>query len=542
MARLTADDVNALNDRHEQWRTKRNLFNSEFEDVRRFVRPNIPHFHSNRVTEGQKKTGNIFDSTATWAAVQLAGGLQGNMFPADERFFEFSLLNKRTEDLDFESQATLERWADEIYFELSKPISNFNGATHEVFMDLVSFGTGVVFQRYSVEHQSMNYMSIPLSQCVIMENDEGMIDALDREWWWTKRQLISAFGEENLPREVVEETGANKEFNIVHSVFPRKERDPNLEDKFNKPFASVHWIRGVDPEEAVVKEGGFDWFPYLVPRWSKLPGEVYGRSPAIDTMPDIVLCNIMMEQFVKAAQLNINPPIVVEEDGFLPPVDYGPSSLIYKTPGASDPVLLQTQGNFPVNLEILEQKRESIVRGFFVDFLMRPQKKERQTATEILDIREEMFRQIGPVIARLEKEYAMLAVQTAYLELNKAKRMPPATGALAQERIKLTMTSQAAKAQMGVKAGNIQRFIQDVVPLLQIDPNLLKIVDFNELGAAMAEYRNVTKRVLKSQEQVQAEIAQEQAQQQQMMQTQQLMDTAGAMKDVATAQEKGLAI
>lgn len=539
MARITPQELELLNNRHDAWQVKRNLFNAEFEDVRRFVRPNIPHFHSNRVTEGQKKTGNIFDSTATWASIQLAGGLQGNMFPADERWFEFALIDRPAQELSLESQAVLEQWGDEIYFELYKPITNFVGATHEVFLDLVSFGTGVVFMGFSAQNQSLLFKAIPLSQCIIMENNEGMIDALDRDWWWNARQIIKEFGEENVPERILKETNSNQEFNVIHSVFPRTERDPDLSDKFNKPFASVHWIRGEDSDHAVLREGGFDFFPYIVPRWTKLAGETYGRSPAIDSMPDIILANIMQEQLVKAAQLNISPPIVVEEDGFLPPVDYGPSSLIYKTPGADDPTLLQTQGNFPVSLEMLEQKRESIVRGFFIDFLLRPQKKERQTATEILDIREEMFRQIGPVISRLEREYAMVIIQNSYDLLNKARRMEMSTSELADSRIKLTFTSQAAKAQMGVKAGNINRFVQDMVPLLQIAPDLVRSIDWDELGIAQAEYRNVTTRVRKSRQQIEEEKAQEAAQQQLAMQTEAMGNTAGALKDVATAQEKG---
>jgi len=330
---LTYKDLSQLEDRHTLWSRKRTLFNSQFEDVRYFVRPNVRHFHSNQHTDGQRTTDNIFDSTATWANEQLAGGLQGNMFPADERWFELTPLDKRVEDLSFESQSILQSWADEIYFELYKPIANFNGSSHEIFLDLGGFGTGVNYMGYSSKNQSMFFQAIPLGQCTLMENNEGMIDALDRDWWWPKRKIIQEFGEKNIPEYIMKDTANDKEYQIIHSVFPRDERDPHLRDAFNKPWASVHWIKNekgkanMHDRPPILRQGGFDYFPYLSPRWSKLSGEIYGRSPAMNAMPDIRLLNLMMKEFISAAQLNVRAPIIVEEDGFLPPVDYLPGAL-----------------------------------------------------------------------------------------------------------------------------------------------------------------------------------------------------------------------
>jgi len=543
MARITQQELTELETRHEVWSRPRSLFNSQYEDIKDLCRPNVPSFHSNKITQGQQLVENIFDSTATWANEQLAAGVQGNMFPVDERWFELTTLDGRTENLSFESQKILERWADEIYYELGKPITNFDSSTHEVMLDLGAFGTSINFMGYSQKNKSMIFNAIPLAQCTLIENDEGQIDALDRDFEWTKRKILAFFNKpgDQIPKQVMEEQNGNKEFKILHATFPRTERDPNLEDKFNKPFASIHWIKG-EGTKGILREGGFDYFPWLTPRWTKIVGETYGRSPAMNVLPDIRLLNLMMREFISAAQLNVRAPIVVEEDGFLPPVDYKPGSIIYKTPGAADPTLLQTAGNFNITLEVMDQKREAISRGFFIEFLLRPRKTERQTATEILDIREEMFRQIGPIISRLEREYAIPLIENTFFELNRQGRMDPPNSELQQTRIKIGFTSQAAKAQLGVKAGNIQRFIEDVVPLLNIDPAILKGIDFTKLGTTLAMYRNVPFDVRKSDAQIAKEEQDAQEAQQAAVQAEQGQQIAGSIKDIATAQEKGLSV
>ena len=55
-------------------------------------------------------------------------------------------------------------------------------------------------------------------------------------------------------------------------------------------------------EKALLEEGGFDEFPYMVPRWQKVAGEIYGRSPSMTCLPDIKMVNQMMKTVIKAAQ------------------------------------------------------------------------------------------------------------------------------------------------------------------------------------------------------------------------------------------------
>jgi len=236
--------------------------------------------------------------------------------------------------------------------------------------------------------------------------------------------------------------------------------------------------------------------------------------------------------------------LVMEDDGFLPPIEYSPASIIFKTPGAEDPKQLPTGGRFDITLEMMNQKREAITRAFYMDFLLRPKKKERQTTTEIVDDREEMFRQLGPMLARLEKEYLTPMIQATFFHLNDMGVLPKPPKSFKAVPLRVTYTGPAIKAQTAVKASNIQRYLQDMVPLMQLDQSLVMSVDMDALAQELAVYRDVTQKVIRSPDEIAELKAQAQKEKQDEMMAQQAPAMASAMKDTAqagaTASDAGL--
>ena len=69
----------------------------------------------------------------------------------------------------------------------------------------------------------------------------------------------------------------------------------------------------------MLAEGGFNEF-YVVPRYLKASYEIYGRSPAMNALPDVKMLNKMSEVTIKAAQKQIDPPLMIPDDGFILPV------------------------------------------------------------------------------------------------------------------------------------------------------------------------------------------------------------------------------
>ena len=97
------------------------------------------------------------------------------------------------------------------------------------------------------------------------------------------------------------------------------------ENSKNMDFISCH----VHEESgALLRESGFREFPYVVPRYLKSSSnEIYGRSPAMNALPDVKMLNTMSKTTIKAAQKQIDPPLMVPDDGFVLPVRTVPGGL-----------------------------------------------------------------------------------------------------------------------------------------------------------------------------------------------------------------------
>src|SRR5690606_17144306 len=95
-------------------------------------------------------------------------------------------------------------------------------------------------------------------------------------------------------------------------VYPREEREWDKKNPDNMPWASVYFER----EEAHELEvSGFTEFPYLVPRWGKYAGEVYGRSPGMVALPDVKMLQAMTLTKIKLLEKNADPVRWLRDDG-----------------------------------------------------------------------------------------------------------------------------------------------------------------------------------------------------------------------------------
>ena len=61
------------------------------------------------------------------------------------------------------------------------PISNFNSQAHELYLDLGSFGTGVMMVQ-DLPGQAITFRTFHLADCYIQENDKGFVDTLYRKY------------------------------------------------------------------------------------------------------------------------------------------------------------------------------------------------------------------------------------------------------------------------------------------------------------------------------------------------------------------------
>jgi len=511
---------------------ERSCWDTLWQELKELVRPDTADFvgGTSRAADARRR---VFDGTAPWALEQLSAGLHSYLTSPVDRWFSLSVAGTPYDQLDHDAKLWLESVSDTIYAHYSNPFASFNSSLHEAYLDLGGFGTAALYQWIDPATNGLRFRAYPLSDCWMLEDSEGHVDSVHRAIKWTVRQVRQEFG--SLPEKLAKMRDEDK-VTVIHAVYPRSDAESGpLSTK--KAFASVYVCK--DTKETL-HESGYDWMPYHVPRWSKLAGEVYGRSPALSVFPEIRMVNAMSKTMIVAAQKLVDPALVVPDDGFLLPVRQTPGALNYKRPGTEEIQQIPTGTRVEIGIEMIEQRRETIRRGFYVDWLVRPTKKERQTAQEIMDDRNQMLSMMGPIVGRLQGELLGPMVRLSYSYLARAGVLPEMPASLDGAELELVYISPAAKAQSTVRGQGVTSYLAQMTQLIPILPGITDTINEDALHAELADLTDVPRRVINSPAET-AKRRQAREQQAQMAQAVEVAPAAAkSAKDLAQAQQMGM--
>jgi hypothetical protein len=351
----------------------------------------------------------------------------------------------------------------------------------------------------------------------------------------TARALVQKFGD-NVSQDVAAMAKKNpfEEISIIHAVYPRNDFNPKKKDKKNMPFESVYFEYKGGNELSV---SGFKEFPFVVPRYLKASQEVYGRSPAMTALPDVKMLNEMCKTTIKAAQKQVDPPLLVPDDGFLLPVRTVPGGLNFYRSGTRDKIEpLNIGANNPLGLNMEEQRRNAIRNVFYVNQLMM-QDGPQMTATEVIQRNEEKMRLLGPVLGRLQSELLQPLIDRVFNILLRNNQFAPPPESLSGVNIDIEYVSPLAKAQKSTELQSIIRAVEILGSLANVAP-VFDYVNFDNLVKHVADIVGMPQKLLKSQGEVQEmrnQQAQQQQEQMQMQQAQQVAKMAGDAAPMAKA-------
>ena len=517
--------------RQRSFETDRSLWESQWQDAKELIRPNTSDFNRTGV-KGERKFEKVYDATAIDANEEFAGGLAGYATSATDRWFSLRMKNRSLEN-SLRLRTWLDRTSDLIYDAYSSPSSNFNPSYHEGYLDIGAFGWFVIYQYWHAKSRAVRFKTIPIADCWIDENHEGHVDTLFRKIKMSARQIEQRFGQ--LPPQIRKENKLDKLYSVLHAVFPRVDRNPRKLTGVNKPFASL-WI-SLDTKEELY-EGGFDIFPYIVPRWTKLSGEVYGRGPGMKVLPDVKVLNRYEQYMLKAGAKTVDPPLTVPNDGFLLPVNTSPGALNYKENNADgiEPLIPPGAYNLPFGLDQMERKKASIERGYYLTLFRMEKENVEMTAFETADRREEKLRLLGPQLGRLESEALGPTISQTFYLLDRAGQIPPIPLEGSEQELMIEYTSPAAKAQTGVRAFAMERYVQRLIPLAQMKPDVLDVVNTDAYAQELASTMGTPAMIINSPDQIQA-IREQRAQAEQQQALMGAAEPASkAIKNIADAQ------
>ena len=474
-------------------------WDSHFQDIARFIHPGRANFNVRR-QPGEKRNTQLYDDIGVFANSLLASALHGMLTNPATKWFSLQA--------DEQARPYFELIENVLYKALAA--SNYSEAMNEMYLDLGAFGTAGMFVDYDFADDNLVFMARPLSEIYVAESNRGTIDTVSREFTFTAQQAYQEWGEALHAeiRKCLSDGKHDREFTFVHLVCPNLDK--------GRPFKSVY----IDKQhKEIVEEGGYNEFPYMVPRWAKRTGERYGAGPGLNALTSMKMLNEMCKTTIRSAQKEVDPSVWLPNDGYIRDYQSGPGRVNYydATGGRSfrDYVgSLKGNGNIGLGLEMEDRRREAVMRHFYVDQFNLPERAD-MTATEVMQRTQEKLRLMGPMLGRVQAELLNPLIKRCIGLLMRAGRIPRPPEEAGEFEIRIE--SQVARAQRAEEATSVLAAIGDLAPLLQAQPEALGIFKIEETARGVAELRGDPSKWVASEEEFAAIMEQAaQARQQQM--------------------------
>lgn len=518
-------NVEDLIRRADELAGERMTWENQWRDVAKYCSP-VKYKDFQNATKGSKVDKEIYDSTPRMAVQVFAAGLHGYLTNPSARWFSLGVKNSRLQN-SYQAQDWLKECEETIFATLNG--SNFNQQIHETYLDFGTFGTPCMYVSEDIKDVVRFYTRM-ITEVYLSENNEGRIDTAFRRFTLTSRQAYQTWGKN--AGEVVDSLISNKKFQdnieFLHIVLPREEYDQRKRDRVNMPWASL-WVE--ISKKRLIDEGGYMEFPFLCPRFSKLPGQVWGYSPAMVALPDIKMLNEMGKTMIKGAHRAVAPPLILPDDGYVLPFKRTPDAINFKDAASQSGIdVLEFKGNLPYGKEEQNEIRAQIRQSFFVDlFLMLGQLDKNMTAKEVSERVGERMLILGPILGRLMDELLNPLIVRTFNILMRNGLLPPPPPVLEGVEYEIEYISPLARAQKMVQVDNIRGMIAVVQEMAQALPDVLDRIDGDKTVKEIAEIHNVQD-LMRSDEEVN-QIRQQRAQ---AAQAQQALEMASQGGEAAT--------
>lgn len=474
MMRLNAEQV--LN-RHEKALTRKEDFRNLYEECYEFALPqrNLYSGHWEGKVGGQKKMDRLFDSTAIHSTQRFANRMQSGIFPPQRKWCRLEPGSDIPQDRKAEAQLALDEYSEKLFDTLKQ--SNFDIAIGEFLLDL-SVGTAVMMVQPGDGTEPVNFVPVPQYLVSIEEGANGKVDNVYR------RMRIKA---ESIQRQWPD-AKISEALKIKINDKPEEEVElieATLLDQKRGDYC-YHVIHKQTKEEILYKR--MTYSPWVVSRYAKVAGEIYGRGPLVTALPDIKTLNKTKELILKNATLSIAGVYTAADDGVLNPNN------VKIMPGAIIPVArnggpqgeslrpLPRAGDFNVSQIITNDLVQSIKR-ILLDESLPPENMSARSATEVVERMKELSQNLGSAFGRLINE-TMIPLVSKILEVMdqrgiislplkvnglEVKISPVAPLAMAQNMDDIQNILQYAQiaqqagpeGQMSIKVGEMMDYIAD---------------------------------------------------------------------------------
>lgn len=467
------NDADAILRRFQRATDRRAVWEGHWRDVYAYALPQREHVLGGALP-GEKKGTRLYDGTAADAVDQLAASLLAELTPPWGRWFDFTLGSDVPEDHRTDLESRMEETAAAVQGHFER--SNFAVEIHQCYLDLVTAGTAcLMFEEAPVgEPSAFRFTAVPLPQVAFEESSSGALDISYRHSTLTPTKYRARFPDAPMPDLEFDSADLDDvRIDVIEAVVP----GPRGYD-----YTAIR-TSGQADGPVVIRTGQFALSPFINFRWSKAPGEIYGRSPVMKALPDIKTANKVVELVLKNASIAVTGIWQADDDGVLNPatIRLEPGTIIPKAVGSAGLTPLRPANDMDLSSIVLEQMRERIRHALLVDLMGQPN-TPGMTATEVLQRTSEMSRLLGATYGRLQAELLAPLARRAVSILQRRGEIPRFE--IDGRTVSLNHTSPLARQRTQADADMVRRWLDQIAVL---GPEAMQLLDPAKTGRYLAK-------------------------------------------------------
>jgi hypothetical protein len=413
--------------------------------------------------------------------------------------------------------------------------SNFYNAIATFYFDLVVFGTASMLI-YEDFESVINCINPCLGEYYIDIDGKYRPTIFYREFTMTVDACVKEFGYENcsasLQQLYDDPDGANltRELIVAHGIEPNDDGRAStfgFSEKFAYREVYFEWGGSTSPQGGVnvqpsfLRKRGFYEQVAITGRWDLVSNDPYGRSPAMDGLPDQKQVQLEQRRKAQAIDKMVNPPLVADVQLKNQPANLTPGGITFVAgysqsgkPGFAS--VYDTK--FPVQeitADLMEVKNR-LSQIFFNDVLRTASQYETRsnvTAVE-WDLRKsESLVMLGPALERIDNEVLRPAMERIFAIAQRAGIIPPPPPEIQGQMMTIDFVSMLAQAQQATKAASVERVLSLAGNIVGVVPEAMDNIDIDYSLDKYSALLNNDPKMIRSPEAL-AQIRSQRAQQQ----------------------------
>lgn len=282
-------------------------------------------------------------------------------------------------------------------------------------------------------------------------------------------------------------------------------------------------------------EGSYpiDKSPWIPVRFTKIDGENYGRGYVEEYLGDLKSLEGLTQSIVEGSAAAAKVLFLVNPNGVTDMADLSEAENgAFREGVATDVSTLQLQkyNDFRVALETVTQINERLSFAFLLNSAVQ-RSGERVTAEEIRYMANELESALGGIYSILSQEFQLPLVKRLMFQMERQKRLPT----LPEGTVQPVIVTGLEALGRGNDLTKLNTFFQAAAAIAQLPPEINKSDALVRTGSSLGIDM---KGLVKSQEEIQAEV---QAQQQQAMMAQMVQQGTGpAVQAIGRMAEQGM--